>query len=183
MQFISYCATGIAKWPYVNTFVADKIYMAKYFFTTVWKVNAPKEAVWEIIKNVSDWPMWWHGVVEVQKIKEGDTDGLNAIYKQTWKSRLPYKLIFITEATWIEPFNAMEGKASGDLDGTGRWEFYDDGNGWTTVTYFWNVKTNVTWMNALAPVLNIVFKWNHDAVMNWGGMGIGKKLNCKVLFQ
>lgn len=154
--------------------------MAQYFFKTVWKVNAPVAQVWEVIKDAANWPQWWRGVLSVREIEKGNTDGIGVVSQHIWKSRLPYKLMFTTVSTLIDTFHTMEGIAYGELIGTGRWEFSEE-NGWTTVTYFWNVKTTVPWMNFFAPFLGFIFKWNHDVVMHWGGTGIGKKLNCKVV--
>ena len=51
----------------------------------------------------------------------------------------------------------------------------------TAVTYEWNVRTTKAWMNLLAPVARPVFAYNHDVVMRWGGEGLARRLDCKLL--
>jgi hypothetical protein len=36
-------------------------------------------------------------------------------------------------------------------------------------------------MNFLAPIAKPFFRWNHNVIMNWGGEGLAKKLNCRLL--
>ena len=74
----------------------------------------------------------------------------------------------------------MEGHAVGELEGVGRWRFYEQ-DGITAVLYEWNVATTVPWMNRLAPLLRPAFEWNHDWVMSRGGEGIAKLLGCRLL--
>jgi hypothetical protein len=82
--------------------------------------------------------------------------------------------------TRVEPLALIEGEAVGELSGTGRWQFTDEGDS-TRVRYDWNVKTTKPWMNLLAPVARPVFKWNHDVVMNWGAEGLARKLGVERL--
>ena len=74
----------------------------------------------------------------------------------------------------------MEGRAHGELDGTGRWRLWEQ-DGLTAVTYEWNVETTKRWMNALAPVARPVFAWNHDWVMTRGGEGLARRLGARLV--
>ena len=60
-------------------------------------------------------------------------------------------------------------------EGTGRWRLTPDAGG-TRVTYYWDVRTNRWWMNALAPIARPVFRWNHDQVMADGRRGLTRLL-------
>ena len=77
--------------------------MANYEFVTIWQVQAPQEKVWELIFQSERWPQWWRGAEKVEKLKDGDTNHIGAIFRYTWKSRLPYRLIFEMETTCVEP--------------------------------------------------------------------------------
>ncbi len=55
-----------------------------------------------------------------------------------WRSLLPYRVEFEVTATKIERFSLMEGQATGDLEGTGRWRLYEQ-DGVTAVLYEWDV--------------------------------------------
>ena len=40
-------------------------------------------------------------------------------HRMTWKTALPYQLTFDMRMTRVEPISALEGRASGELDGVG----------------------------------------------------------------
>lgn len=155
--------------------------MTHYKFTTVWRFDAPIEKVWAQIKDSEKWSDWWKGVLKVEKLKDGDADDIGAVYRSTWKSALPYKLIFSSETVRVEEPKLIEVRAFGELDGQGIWTLTAEDENTTRVQYDWRVRTTKAWMNFLAPVAKPFFKWNHDTIMNWGGEGLAKKLDCKLL--
>lgn len=155
--------------------------MAAYEFVTIWKVEAPLAAVWEMIYHSDRWPSWWKGVERVELVKKGDEDhSVGSIYRYTWKSKLPYRLTFDMQLTRVEPMSVIEGQALGELAGTGRWQLTNEGDV-TTARYDWRVRTTKRWMNLLTPVARPVFKWNHDVVMNWGAEGLAKRLGVRLI--
>jgi len=107
---------------------------ADYAFTTLWQIPAPVAPIWTAITEVERWPQWWRGVEAVVPLRAGDAHGVGAVYRYTWKSRLPYRLIFEMETTRVEPLRRIEGRAHGELEGTGCWIF-DEVEGITTVRY------------------------------------------------
>jgi uncharacterized protein YndB with AHSA1/START domain len=145
--------------------------MADYACTTLWQIPAPVAPIWTAITEVERWPQWWRGVEAVAPLRAGDAHGVGAVYRYTWKSRLPYRLIFEMETTRVEPLRRIEGRAHGELEGTGCWTF-DEVEGITTVRYDWRVATTKAWMNLLAPLARPLFAWNHDVVMAWGLAGL-----------
>lgn len=154
--------------------------MPKYEFVTIWRVKAPIEKVWELIYRSENWPEWWRGVEKVEKLKEGDANHVGALFRYTWKSKLPYRLIFEMETTRVAPMSLIEGRAIGELQGAGRWQLSQEGEV-TTVRYDWKVETTKAWMNFLAPVARPFFSWNHDVVMGWGGEGLAMRLGADLL--
>lgn len=155
--------------------------MTNYEFTTIWHFDAPIEKVWNEIENSENWSEWWRGVLRVEELKTGNNDGIGKTLRTTWKSALPYKLIFDSEVVRIERLKLIEIRAFGELEGTGLWTFTAENASKTLVRYDWCVHTTKSWMNFLAPVAKPFFKWNHDTIMNWGGAGLAKKLNCNLL--
>lgn len=153
--------------------------MADYAFTTIWRVAAPVMPVWMAITDVERWPQWWRGVEAVIRMRDGDHRGIGAIYRYTWKSKLPYRLTFEMETTHIEPFRRIEGHARGELQGIGCWRF-SEADGITTMRYDWIVSTTKAWMNLLAPLARPLFVWNHDAVMGWGYNGLVRLLSASA---
>ena len=102
-------------------------------------------------------------------------DGVGKVFTISWRSFLPYDLTFVTTVTDIDRPYLMQGRAVGELTGTGRWRLFHHG-GVTAVTYEWNVRTTKAWMNVLAPVARPVFEWSHDYVMRRGGAGLKSRL-------
>lgn len=155
--------------------------MAQYAFLTTWLLESPRQPVWEAIYDQERWPEWWRGVEQATKLRDGDGDGdLGSVARMTWRSLLPYRVHFEVTTTRIEPQHLLEGHAVGELEGVGRWRFYEQG-GVTAVLYEWNVSTTKPWMNRLAPLLRPAFEWNHDWVMARGGEGIAALLGCRLL--
>jgi len=153
--------------------------MADYEFVTIWRVAAPQQQVWNLIFNSEQWPEWWRGVERVEKLRGGDAHHAGARHRYTWKSKLPYRLVFEMETTRVEPPSLIEGRAIGELQGTGRWQLSNDG-AITTVRYDWKVETTKPWMNLLAPIAKPFFSWNHNVVMGWGGEGLAKRLSVQL---
>jgi hypothetical protein len=151
----------------------------EYRFVTIWKAEAPLEAVWNEIYHSERWPEWWKGVEEVVELKKGDDLGVGSVRRYTWKSALPYRLSFESETVRVEPMSLLEGIARGELDGRGVWKLSSDSRH-TTVRYDWQVRTSRAWMNLLAPVAEPLFKWNHDVIMGWGAKGLAGRLGAAV---
>lgn len=150
-----------------------------YSFITKWRVNAPINQVWDALYKQEDWPLWWKGVKQVKIIAEGNGHNIGKKAFYTWKSVLPYTLSFTIESVFVQPYDVMEGKATGELQGRGVWMFEERG-GVTYVQYNWDVNTTKTWMNFLAPILKPAFTWNHNIIMKWGAQGLAKKLNTTI---
>lgn len=154
--------------------------MAGYRFLTTWVVAAPIDRVFDAIHDNASWPSGWKGVEEVEREEPGDADGVGALDRFVWKSRLPYRLEFRMRITRVERPRLLEGEAVGELEGEGRWRLYE-GDGETAVIYEWNVRTTEPWMNVLAPVARPFFAWNHDVVMRQGGEGLARLLGAPLI--
>ena len=153
--------------------------MASYSFVTTWILDAPREDIWQAIYAIERWPEWWRGVRRVEKLEQGDAEGVGALYNHEWRSVIPYPVRFETRITRIERPHLIEARADGGLAGTGRWRFFDGRD--TAVTYEWNVRTTKPWMNLVAPIARPVFRWNHNAVMHQGGEGLADLLGARLL--
>jgi hypothetical protein len=119
-------------------------------------------------------------VVSVDELDPGDADGRGSRHSIEWRSKLPYPLAFEFTTEVVERPTLMEGRAKGELDGMGRWRLFEQG-GVTAVLYEWHVETTKPWMNLLAPVGRPLFRWNHDAVMRWGGEGLARRVGSRLL--
>jgi hypothetical protein len=119
-------------------------------------------------------------VLESEMLAEGDETGVGQHGRYVWRSRLPYKLEFFVRTTRVEHPHLLEGEASGELAGTGRWTLFGE-NETTAVLYEWNVHTTKAWMNLLTPIARPLFQVNHDWVMRNGGRGLSKLLGVPLL--
>lgn len=153
-----------------------------YHLNTLWQFDAPVDAVWDAITHPERWPDWWDGVECVVALEAGDASGVGARQRYTWKSVLPYRLTFVSRVTRVEPQRLLEGEVEGELEGVGRWHF-ERAEGLTTVRYEWRVRTTPWWMNLLAPLARPLFRWNHDALMRAGGLGLARYLNARLRAQ
>ena len=154
--------------------------MAEYRCLTTWLLDADRERVWDAIYESERWPGWWKGVLEAEKLEEGDEAGVGQYGRYVWKSRLPYRLEFFVRTTRVEKPHLLEGDASGELAGIGRWRLFEHA-GVTAVLYEWNVRTTRAWMNFFAPFARPIFAVNHDYVMRNGGHGLAKLLGARLL--
>jgi uncharacterized protein YndB with AHSA1/START domain len=155
----------------------------EYRFLTTWLLACERERVWEAIYDSEEWPRWWRGVERVVEVTPGDENGVGQLGRYTWRSKLPYELTFDMLTTRVERPRLLEGEASGQLAGTGRWRLFEQEGApaVTAVTYEWNVATTKRWMNLLSPIARPAFEWNHDWVMGHGAEGIAKLLGCELL--
>jgi Polyketide cyclase / dehydrase and lipid transport len=153
----------------------------EYRFLTTWLLHADLHAVFDAIHDTEAWPQWWPGVRRVVSRGGGDADGVGRRFEIVWRSFLPYDLAFETHVTRVQRPRVMEGAATGELVGTGRWRLYDDPDGLVAVLYEWNVATTKPWMNALGPLGRPVFRFNHDYVMRAGGRGLARLLDAELI--
>ena len=173
--------------------------MSDYSFITQWWFDAPIDRVWGAIRDAGRWPSWWRSVVSVEPIAAGDAAGVGEVRRFTWRGRLPYTLTFDMKTTRVEPPTALDGIATGELEGEGRWRLASEsgatvangreraiahghertiahGRERTIVRYDWDVRATKRWMRLLAPVARPLFSWNHDAVMKDGERGLRRLL-------
>lgn len=149
--------------------------MGHFEFVTDWYFDAPLPLVWDAILHTDRWPQWWRGVDSVTPVRVGRPDGIGFVYHYVMRGALPYRLHFDMEAVAIEPMRALEGVASGEVEGVGRWQFSAEGTG-THVRYFWYVRLTNRAMRLLSAMGRPLFAWNHDVVMRKGEVGLARYL-------
>jgi hypothetical protein len=149
--------------------------MARYRYGSDWTVDASVDRVWDVLLSVDDWPTWWRGFRAVERLDPGDDRGIGMRIRQHWRSLLPYTLVIDLEIARVERHRALEGRASGDMEGTCTWEIEDLG-GRTVVRFTLDVRPTRPWMNLPVPFADRVFAWNVDAIMRWGNDGLERRL-------
>jgi uncharacterized protein YndB with AHSA1/START domain len=76
--------------------------MSSYVLATEWHFEAPIEPIWAALYAVEEWPRWWKYVLKVEDAAAGDADGVGAVRRYTWGSRLPYRLSFNMCSTVVQ---------------------------------------------------------------------------------
>ncbi len=153
---------------------------ADFEVITDWRVAADIYAVWQALNHPDYWPRWWPYVRAVEKLRAGDAEGLGSLYHIEWTSKLPYELAFDVETVEVVRHERIRALARGQLNGQGLWEFAPDESS-TRVRYTWTVSLVEPWMRGLRLVAGPILRWNHNAVMRAGAIGLARHLNVKLL--
>ncbi len=135
----------------------------RYRFLTTWLLESPREPIFELLWDSARWPEWWPGVIEATETTAGDpdADGIGRRAGTNGAASMPYPIRFEVSVTGVERPALLQGEASGELEGVGRWRLFER-DGITAVLYEWNVRTTKAWMNVVAPIAAPIFRWNHD---------------------
>ncbi len=139
-----------------------------YEFLTEWRVAGTVEEVKAVLGDGLSLTRWWPSVyLSVVQLEEGGPDGLGAVLDLHTKGWAPYTLrwtLHITEPITDEGF-ALE--ATGDLEGTGRWTFRQDGPE-VVITYDWRISATKPLLRRLTWLLRPAFSANHHWAMKRG---------------
>ena len=154
--------------------------MSEFRFLTIWLLDAPIEKVWQAIADYPQMPTWWKFVAQLEQLQPGDDLGVGSISHMVWKTPLPYRIVFQSEITHVEPPYRLELRATGEVEGTGKWELSTVEEG-TLVHYYWIVRTTRPWMNFLTLLIRPLMEWNHNAIMQQGGEGLAQFLDARLL--
>ncbi len=139
-----------------------------YEFFTEWRVPGAIEEVKEVLGDAAALPRWWPSVyLGVKPLADGDANGVGREVDLHTKGFLPYTLrwtLRITEAITDEGFALT---ARGDLEGTGRWTFAQDGPE-VVITYDWRIRATKPLLQKLTWLLRPFFAANHVWAMKRG---------------
>jgi Polyketide cyclase / dehydrase and lipid transport len=121
-----------------------------------------------VLADAESLPRWWPSVyLDVRPLREGGDDGVGRALRLHTKGWLPYTLrwdLSITEPITDRGFALS---AAGDLEGTGRWTFGQDGPE-VVITYDWRISATKPLLRRLTWLLRPVFSANHRWAMARG---------------
>jgi hypothetical protein len=147
-----------------------------YRFLTEWRVAGTIEEVKAVLGDARSLPQWWPSVyLTVDPIDDGGPGGIGRVLDLHTKGWLPYTLrwrLRITEPITDDGF-ALE--ATGDLEGTGRWTFTQDGPE-VVITYDWRVHATKPLLRRLGWLLKPAFSANHRWAMERGEQSLRLEL-------
>ncbi|TQJ38050.1 polyketide cyclase/dehydrase/lipid transport protein [Arthrobacter sp. SLBN-112] len=147
-----------------------------YEFRTVWRVAGTPHEVMDVLGDAGSLARWWPSVyLSVLPLESGGPDGVGKAFFLHTKGWLPYTLKW--KLTVTEPITeqGLALSAQGDLNGTGRWTFKQDGPE-TVVTYDWRVSPSKPLLRRLGWLLKPAFSANHRWAMARGQEGLALEL-------
>lgn len=127
---------------------------SQYVFVDEWHVDAPPEAVYDVLADGASYPRWWTPVY-----LEATTEGETTV--QHFKGRLPYHLHTRTRTVRADRPHQLEGETTGDLRGTGIWTLTRTAADTTELRFDWRVHADRPLLKLLTPLLRPALRWNH----------------------
>jgi ribosome-associated toxin RatA of RatAB toxin-antitoxin module len=135
-----------------------------YHFVTEWRFKAPLQKVWSVVLDIERYPELWKNFRRVQ-ITRGDGKSVGSVFVCEVRGSLPYSLTYALEVLEAEEYRHMLLRSTGDLVGSGRWEFAEAEPGTVRAVYFWDVATTNPILNLAAKLAKGALARNHDQVM------------------
>jgi hypothetical protein len=140
----------------------------EYEFFTEWRVEAPAELLFDILKNGQDYTRWWPDVyLGAEYLPSGSADGIGDRIRLLTKGWLPYRLRWTAETIRYKRPLMIEIGASGDFVGKGIWRLEPRGSE-TRVTFDWRIRADKPLLRFFSPIFKPFFRWNHSWAMNKG---------------
>jgi mannose-6-phosphate isomerase-like protein (cupin superfamily) len=131
-----------------------------YEFVDEWDVDAPAEAVFDVLSDATTYPQWWRPVY--LGVESDGPPAVGNVTRQHFKGRLPYHLRTRTRTVRLERPRVIEGETDGDLRGRGVWTLDALPGGGTHVRFDWSVHADRALLRVLTPVLRPALRWNHN---------------------
>ena len=131
---------------------------------TEWRFKAPLQKVWAGVLDIERYPELWKNFRRVQ-ITRGDGKSVGSVFVCEVRGSLPYSLTYALEVLEADEYRHMLLRSTGDLVGSGRWEFTEAEPGTVRAIYFWDVATTNPILNLAAKLAKGALARNHDQVM------------------
>src|ERR1700737_5402678 len=107
-----------------------------YHFVTDWRFQAPLQKVWSVVFDIEGYPGWWKNFHRVA-ITRGDGKSVGSVIECEVRGSLPYSLKYALEVKAAEEYRHIVLQSTGDLLGTGRWEFSAVDASTVKAAYYW----------------------------------------------
>ena len=146
----------------------------RYHLVSEFVITSQREAVWEALLAIREWPSWWRWSKRMDVVREAPAPGVGAIYRNHIRTPLLYGFTYSGEIVNADPPRLLELVSSGDLVGRARFDLSEGEDGATAITFTWLAETPKWWMNLMAPMSRPAFVWNHDHLMTDFGKGLAR---------
>jgi hypothetical protein len=154
--------------------------IAPFEFHDEWRIAADRATVWEVVRAVEQWPQWWPYARSVRLLQPGVDGTLGTRHRFTFRTRLPYSMMFDSEIVAERPGVGVDTTVTGQVDGTGRWQVTPVEGG-SSVVFDWVVTPRPRWMRLAAPLARPIFVWNHRSLMLAGGAALARHLGVRLI--
>lgn len=149
---------------------------SSYRFLTAWRVAGSVAEVRAVLSDSASLPRWWPSVyLAVIPRVDGGPDGVGRTVEVLTKGWLPYTLRWTLRITETMTDAGFALAASGDLQGTGRWTFAQEGPE-VVITYDWRVMATKPLLHRLSWLLRPAFEANHHWAMRRGEQSLALEL-------
>jgi hypothetical protein len=147
-----------------------------YHFVTVWRVAGSIAEVRAVLGDSAALPRWWPAVyLDVVPGTAGDAEGTGRTAELHTTGWAPYTLRWTLRITEPMTDAGFALAARGDLEGTGRWTFRQDGPE-VEITYDWRVVATKPLLRRLSWLLRPAFAANHRWAMARGEESLALEL-------
>lgn len=139
-----------------------------YHFVDKWRVEGDLKEVADIIEDALSLPRWWPSVYfAVKELEPGGEHGIGKVISLRAAGWLPYTLRINFRTFESHYPNGFSMEATGDLEGTGIWNFEQDGP-YVNIIYDWTIRANKPLVQKLSFLLKPIFRSNHNWTMKRG---------------
>lgn len=153
----------------------------KYEFLTEWRIAAPQELIFEILKDGKEYPRWWPDVyLKADYQPSGRADGIGDRVTLLTKGWLPYRLRWTAETIHYDTPRTIEIRATGDFDGRGVWLLESEGDE-THIVFDWRLRADKPLIRWFSLFLKPIFKWNHSWAMARGYESLCREIEQRKL--
>ena len=152
--------------------------MAEYTFVDHWFVVAPIETVYRTVADPRTYPQWWKDYDRITILKDAPFPHVGGQAEFLIRSPFGYRLRIVVETVAAEPPRSITTHSSGQLQGTGIWEFRQEGD-ITHVTFTWTVRSDHPVLNRLERVAKPLFALSHAIVSGRGHRGLKRLLEAR----
>jgi len=136
-----------------------------YSFASVWHVDAPRAAAFDVLADLETYSAWWPEIKEVERVTDYEV-------RVRARSVLPYDLRFTLRRVREDAdLGVLEADMQGDLEGFSRFTLNPEGSG-THILFEEQVHTRKALLDRLALVARPAFKANHTLMMRNGERGL-----------
>jgi hypothetical protein len=160
--------------------VSEEHPVARYRFVTGMRFAAPRPAVHAALLAPEGWLPAWADVVDVRRTVDGDLTGVGRVFDASVRAPLGYRLSARVEVVDGDAERPRV-RATGDLDGEGRWHLIERPGGVTDATLDWDVEARPWWLRALSPVARPLFVRSHHTVVRHAAEAVASHLDAALL--